>query len=54
VADLLNVEEQTVYKWIREGKLGALKLAGTTLRVPEAELERFLIQALYHSSKGGS
>lgn len=52
IAELLSVEEQTVYKWVREGKLRALKLAGTTLRVSETELERFVLQAYYQTSKG--
>ncbi|USB33901.1 helix-turn-helix domain-containing protein [Paenibacillus sp. YPG26] len=52
ISALLSVEEQTVYKWVREGKLKALKLAGTTLRVPDTELEKFILQALYYNSKG--
>lgn len=53
VAELLDVEEQTIRKWIKEGKLKALKLAGTTLKVSEIELERFVLQAYYQSSRGG-
>lgn len=53
VAELLDVEEQTIRKWIKEGKLKSLKLAGTTLKIAETELERFVLQALYQSSKGG-
>jgi excisionase family DNA binding protein len=53
VAELLDVEEQTIRKWIKEGKIKALKLAGTTLKVSETELEKFVLQAYYHSSKGG-
>lgn len=53
LAELLDVEEQTIRKWIKEGKLKALKLAGTTLKVSEIELERFVLQAFYQSSKGG-
>ncbi|WP_256860487.1 helix-turn-helix domain-containing protein [Paraliobacillus ryukyuensis] len=53
LAELLDVEEQTIRKWIKEGKSKALKLAGTTLKVSEIELERFVLQTFYPSSKGG-
>lgn len=51
VAQCLNVEEQTVRKWIKEGKLPSLKLAGTTLRVSEKNLEKFILHAFYWKDK---
>ncbi|MEK4337869.1 recombinase family protein [Bacillus sp. FSL K6-1106] len=39
VAELLDVEEQTIRKWIKEGKLKAIKLAGTTLKVSKPNLK---------------
>lgn len=43
VADLLKVDLRTVYRWIREGKLAALK-AGSQWRIEERALEGFLSQ----------
>nr|WP_084406109.1 helix-turn-helix domain-containing protein [Alkalicoccus chagannorensis] len=47
VAKMFNVETQTIRKWIKRGKLKALKLADTTLRVPQLELE-ILVQCASH------
>lgn len=41
VADKLKLNIRTVYKWIRENKLNAIK-AGDLWRIPESELQRFL------------
>lgn len=43
IADLLKVDLRTVYRWIREGKLEALK-AGSQWRIEESALEEFLSQ----------
>jgi acetyl-CoA synthetase len=43
IADLLKVDLRTVYRWIREGKLAALK-AGSQWRIEESALEGFLSQ----------
>lgn len=45
-ADLLRVETQTIYKWIREGKLTCIKLAGTTVRIREDDLKLFILSAM--------
>lgn len=41
IADSLKVDLRTVYRWIREGKLAALK-AGSQWRITETALESFL------------
>jgi excisionase family DNA binding protein len=41
VAELLNVSPTTVFKWIRNGTLPTVKIAGVTL-VPAAGLEEML------------
>lgn len=45
VADILKVDINTVYKWIGQRKLIAMKLAGTTYRVTEKDLKYFIMQA---------
>lgn len=41
MADKLKLNIRTVYKWIREGKLHAVKL-GDVWRIPESEINRLL------------
>ena len=41
VAQQLGVSDQTVYNWIREKRIGALKM-GRLLRIRQSELERFV------------
>jgi excisionase family DNA binding protein len=41
VAEQLGVSDQTVYNWIREKRIGALKM-GRLLRIRQSELERFV------------
>mgnify|MGYP000853422453 CR=1 FL=1 len=41
VAEKLKLNVRTLYKWIREGKLNAVKL-GDVWRIPESELNRLL------------
>lgn len=41
VAEILKVKRQTVYTWIREGRLQADKI-GRTRRISEAQLQEFL------------
>jgi len=45
VKDKLGVNEQTVYKWIREGKLKATKFGGGNrprVRITDEQLDEFL------------
>ena len=42
VAQLLGVSEGVVRKWIRDGRLRAIRAGGKLLRVEEKELRRFL------------
>ncbi|MBS7654203.1 helix-turn-helix domain-containing protein [Candidatus Bathyarchaeota archaeon] len=40
VAEIFNVTRHVVAKWIREGKINAIKLPGGRYRVPESEVEK--------------
>ncbi len=50
VADILQVHQYTVLKWIREGKLRALKF-GRVYRTTESELRAFLGQTAHDSAQ---
>ncbi len=41
IAKMFKVKKNTVYIWIRKGKLRAVKL-GSLLRVPKSALEEFI------------
>jgi excisionase family DNA binding protein len=41
-AKRLNVSQSCLRAWIRQGKLRAAKLAGSTYRIPEAYLAAFV------------
>ena len=43
VADTLKVDLRTVYRWIKEGRLAAVK-AGVQWRISEENLKDFLAQ----------
>ncbi|NCB75109.1 MAG: DNA-binding protein [Clostridia bacterium] len=43
VADRLKVKRQTVYTWIREGRLQADKI-GRTRRISETQLQNFMAE----------
>ncbi|MBA4389983.1 MAG: excisionase [Syntrophus sp. (in: bacteria)] len=42
VAILFNVSVKTVYSWVAEGKLDAVTIAGRTLRIPYAALNKLI------------
>jgi excisionase family DNA binding protein len=42
VADRLQVNIMTVYKWISQGLLEAIRLSSNALRIEAEELEKFL------------
>jgi len=42
VARHLRVGQRTVYRWIQDGKLPVLRLAGSTIRVAARDLEAWL------------
>lgn len=50
VADILQVHQYTILKWIREGKIRALKL-GRVYRTTESELRAFLGQTAHDSAQ---
>ncbi|KAB2425453.1 hypothetical protein Q73_01340 [Bacillus coahuilensis m2-6] len=49
VCDILNVDRQLMYKWLKEGKIKAMKLADSLYRISEKDLKEFILQ----SYKGG-
>lgn len=42
VAERVQVNKATVLRWIKAGRLPAVKLGHKTIRIEEADLERFL------------
>lgn len=44
-AEILNVDPQTIYRWIRAGKINALQAhRWSALRIPASELDRMNTQ----------
>lgn len=41
VADLFGVNRVTIYRWVKEGKIGAYQI-GKRNKIPEAEVARLL------------
>ncbi|MNP76414.1 Helix-turn-helix domain protein [compost metagenome] len=50
-AELLKVDINTIYKWIKEKKLTAIKLGGTTWRIKERDLHYFILLATEEGSR---
>lgn len=46
-ADKIAVSRWTIYAWIQEGKIAAVKL-GRLVRIPEAELERIIEEGTHN------
>jgi len=42
VAKVLNVTRHAVAKWIREGKVNAIRLPGGRYRIPESEVRKII------------
>jgi len=42
VAEILGVNRHTVVKWIKEGKIRAIKLPSGRYRIPESEVKRII------------
>jgi len=42
VAKILGVDRHTVVKWIKEGKIRAVKLPSGRYRIPEGEVKKIL------------
>ncbi len=45
VAERLNAHHSTIRKWLSQGDLRGVKLAGTRWRIPETALQEFLNHA---------
>ena len=42
VADLLKVNKESVRRWVRSGKLKAVKLSGKFIRISQDDLNQFV------------
>lgn len=42
VAERLHVDESTVWRWIRAGKLAPVRKLGRLVRIPASVVQRFL------------
>ena len=42
VAEVLGVDRHTVVKWIKEGKIRAIRLPSGRYRIPESEVKKIL------------
>lgn len=42
VADILGIQRNTLYKWIREGKIAATRYGYKTIRISQSQLDDFL------------
>lgn len=51
IAAQLQVCERTVYQWIRDGKLEAVRF-GSTIRVPEEAIQKMMIPFLAATTRG--
>jgi len=49
----LGVTESVVRKWIREGRIAAVRPGGKLLRIEKEELDRFLRDARVRASSAG-
>lgn len=56
-AERLQVSEQTIRRWAREGRLeGVLKARGRTspMRIPEASVNKFLLEEMQPVAEGAT
>ena len=52
-ADLIGIGYATLYRWIKSGKIIAVKLAGRTL-IPKSEVERLQKEKENHADRSKS
>lgn len=46
VAKILSIDMNTCYKWLGEGRIKGMKLAGSLWRIREADLRAFVEQSI--------
>jgi excisionase family DNA binding protein len=51
VAERLKVRPSTIPRWIRQGRLAAVRFGRRTLRVPESEVEKFIARGFIPASR---
>lgn len=49
-AILLEVHENTIYNWIREGVIVAVRLGPRLIRIPRSEIARLRVAGTIHHS----
>ncbi len=42
VCEILRIDRRTLWKWIKEGKIRAIKLPSGRHRIPESEIRKIL------------
>jgi excisionase family DNA binding protein len=52
IADYLKVDVRTVYRWLREGEMNAIRFQ-REYRVAESDLKDFLEARRFHAKGGG-
>lgn len=45
VAELLRIDIESVYRFVRDGKLVGFKIGGSQWRITESDLDEFLINS---------
>jgi|GEM_PF-1673017 len=51
VAKLLNIDMNTCYKWLGEGRIKGMKLAGALWRIRDADLRAFVEKSIKEGSR---
>ena len=52
LATILRITDQAIYKWIRQGKIAAVRF-GRTYRIPAVEMERVLREGIPEEDEPG-
>ena len=42
VAEILKVDPQTVYRWVRKGKINIIRLSSGGVRISRSEIDKFI------------
>ncbi|MHA1835151.1 MAG: helix-turn-helix domain-containing protein [Candidatus Baldrarchaeia archaeon] len=50
VCEILRIDRRTLWKWIKEGKIRAIKLPSGRHRIPESEIRKILGESSERSS----
>ena len=42
IAKILGIHEHTLYRWIKQGKIGSIRLGYKTIRITQQQLDDFI------------